>query len=395
MEEPPSFHHLQRFIETLPCYDREKILAERRKEEEDKLEFASLKKETVAPGDRKDLGPAINFHTMLRRVKDVLRSGKESLVLGEGQNLMRASLVGIKETVKVNTKHDIKKAELYRMSRLVCWGSLFELIDNRDGLTQIAPPSTSDREIIERLREDGKWASLLIAIESKISRNNFWLDLNRYAAEALEQLGEDYAGAHREVTIQSLSLVLRVPGLEYLEFADGSPFADKDTLYWLRRIDNRFLGSTGAKKKIEVERKSKEVDFLTLEMYDRADELARFEGYPAAVEYLHSINTNDFSSEEKFSWNLCLCKTLIGARKDTTVLPRIEAIERQLEQHDLATWNPELALDALKVIWEGYMINVDPNIRGRAEAIMTRVSVLNSYDALCLEDRKIHLTLED
>lgn len=400
MEDAPSLHYLSRFVEGLPTFDREKI-NEQRKAEAKKVDAAKSDKTegtssssvpssipaTIPLQEPLELVPANNYHTILRRLKDVLRSGKEALVLGEGQNLLKAVTTGIRETVKLNPKADYRMPEFYRMSRLVGYGSLFKLPENSDGITQIAPPSMADRDIIEQLREDEKWEALLPLSEGKLMKNNFWLDLHLYTAEALERMGEAYAEAHREVSVQALSLFLRLPGIESLKFADGTPFANKHTIFWLKRIDNRL--AIPLKKEDGRALKIKETSHRNIvdQINERVEELLEFSGYQAAVEFLQSVNTNDFTSEEKFSWHLSLCKTLISAKKGATVFPRLEAIEKQVRQHDLETWNPRLALEALKVLWEGYITSESAEVRQRAPAIMTRISVLNSYEALQLEDR--------
>ncbi len=60
----------------------------------------------------------------------------------------------------------------------------------------------------------GSWKNLLTACESRVTQFLFWLDLSRYAAEALENLGMKAASA--EVAGLTVLYVKRLPGIERL-----------------------------------------------------------------------------------------------------------------------------------------------------------------------------------
>jgi type VI secretion system protein VasJ len=63
--------------------------------------------------------------------------------------------------------------------------------------------------------------------------NHFWLDLQYLAWQALGQLGESHQH-WRDIALSDIALMRhRLCGIEQLCFADGSPFADDNTLEWL------------------------------------------------------------------------------------------------------------------------------------------------------------------
>lgn len=82
-----------------------------------------------------------------------------------------------------------------------------------------------------------QWPELLERVELAFAEgaNHFWLDLQYYAFVAQEQAGGEYAQVRETAATDCALMLERLPGLEHLLFADGSPFADDATLEWIAR----------------------------------------------------------------------------------------------------------------------------------------------------------------
>ncbi|MDA8138906.1 MAG: type VI secretion system protein TssA, partial [Desulfobacteraceae bacterium] len=121
---------------------------------------------------------------------------------------------------------DLKNPLSYRYRRLAAWSKLTTLPANADGKTQITQPPPQMVEELERLRNTGSPEAVIQSAEPKVSQFVFWLDLNRFIAEALDALGKEYKAAMDAVCQETSAVWARMPGVESLRFADGTPFAD-------------------------------------------------------------------------------------------------------------------------------------------------------------------------
>ncbi|MGV3345437.1 type VI secretion system protein TssA [Enterobacteriaceae bacterium LUAb1] len=103
------------------------------------------------------------------------------------------------------------------------------------GLTPLNPPRQGSREQLKRLWMQQNWHGLLDLIGDLFSEgvNHFWLDLQWYACQALENLGPpcDRWGETMKGDLEML--LRRLPGLENLAWHDGTPFADEVTRNWI------------------------------------------------------------------------------------------------------------------------------------------------------------------
>ena len=55
-----------------------------------------------------------------------------------------------------------------------------------------------------------------------------------------------------------------------------------------------------------------------------------------------------------------------------------------IETYRLETWDPQLALDGLKLIWAGYNSHTATEAKGKAEAVLNQIAKLDPAEALKL-----------
>ncbi len=126
----------------------------------------------------------------------------------------------------------------YRLMRCVRWDTLTEAPPfEAGGKTRLVGPRSELRANLKRLLLQKQWPELLERVELAFAEgaNHFWLDLQYYAFVAQEQAGGEYAQVRETAATDCALMLERLPGLEHLLFADGSPFADDATLEWIAR----------------------------------------------------------------------------------------------------------------------------------------------------------------
>ena len=104
-----------------------------------------------------------------------------------------------------------------------------------DGGTMIPGIAERDRARLEAMRGNGRWAELLEDSESLLPMARFALDLHRYSAEALQNLGAGHDPARLGLCAEVGALLRRLPRLLELKDKEGVPLADEATRAWVER----------------------------------------------------------------------------------------------------------------------------------------------------------------
>ncbi|NTX53896.1 TssA family type VI secretion system protein [Myxococcus sp. CA039A] len=103
-----------------------------------------------------------------------------------------------------------------------------------NGRTTLQPPPDSLRSKLETLEANQRWSELLDEAESAVAQHRFALSPHRFSAAALKGLGETHTTAHAALVRELRVQLRRMPGVEDLLAADGSPLTDEATRAWLR-----------------------------------------------------------------------------------------------------------------------------------------------------------------
>jgi type VI secretion system protein VasJ len=231
----------------------------------------------------------------------------------------------------------------------------------------------------------GDWKTLLKSVEANLSQFVFWLDLNRFAAEALANMGDKFDDAHDVVCQETAVLVHRLAGLENLSFSDGTPFADSDTKQWLQGI---ALGeSTGAAAPpLPLGPASTEEGTASMAAeIQKAQGLAKKKKLVEAVESLQQHLRNSSSARQRLLWRLALSQILVNSKKPALALPHLGHILQDLDFYQLDKWDPELALSALKTVLVGFNSQPDQDSKNNATKVLSRIATLDPAEALRLE----------
>ncbi|MEA1936204.1 MAG: type VI secretion system protein TssA [Thermodesulfobacteriota bacterium] len=308
--------------------------------------------------------------------------GTEVLSEQDSQKMLHNGLESLRRAATFYMQKDPSDAMSYRLTRIAAWLPVDTLPPAENGKTRIPPPMPEIKNAIKNLYQQGNFKGLLESAEARVEQFLFWLDLNRYVAEALEQLG--YGKAHETVVQETSMYARRLPGIEKLAFSDGTPFADEDTKEWLREI---AMDKSGATDDLLVHSRNVPEDSEEshiAEVYVQADSLVKEKKLSEAIELMQEELNSGTSQRSRFLSRMALTKLLINAKKIRLALPHLLEILNDIEKYHLDNWDPDLTLKALAEVYRGLKAQKDEDLQNRAVEAMDRIAKLSPAAALRL-----------
>jgi len=264
----------------------------------------------------------------------------------------------------------------YRLNRTAAWSTLEALPPADAGQTRIPPPISQVSDALVRLKDSQSDAELVQFAEAQLAAFPFWLDLNAICAAALGRMGSGFASARQEVCNETSRLLARLPGLEQLSFAGGTPFADSDTQDWLATLG---VGSfTGSGRPAPSGRERDEVTAAIR----NARSLAANDDLASAAACLQDQLALHPSAREQLLLQIRLCELLLQHRPGAALKAFAQAVVESIDRHELTVWDPAMALDGLQVAY-GVMTR-DEEDRSAADALLARIVTLDAGMAVKL-----------
>jgi len=122
----------------------------------------------------------------------------------------------------------------YLLLRAFRWGELRDASEGQIGQILESPPGEL-RAALRRHSQANNWALVLETAETAMSQGfgRGWLDIQRYAIRACEELG--YANAAKALRSELKALLTDVPQLPTLILQDDTGAANPETLAWLKK----------------------------------------------------------------------------------------------------------------------------------------------------------------
>jgi len=221
----------------------------------------------------------------------------------------------------------------YALQRTAIWMNVRALPPTEEsGKTYIPPPPAAMRNELEAHAAASRWLPLLRQAEPATSSYLFWLDLHRYVAVALENLGPDCEEAARIVRSTVSGLVDRFPGVPKLTFRDGTPFANAQTQSWLNASRQ---GVPEAAQTALAERKAEEDKLLAAARQEVASGRVG-EGIGLLLELARRAP----DGRTRFDMELEAAQLALDASKATLARPILDGLVSQIETHGLDAWEP-------------------------------------------------------
>lgn len=357
--EPISIKPLTRVIETLS------ILRDMEKTEE----VVTKKEETEAPLKETPVPPPEPI------VQHSLVSSDEAIkgILSSNEHIRRAAIALV--------EHDLPNPLGHRALRTAIWAVLDSLPHAVENKTIIPPPEPHIVTALQGLSSRGDWINLSTTAEKQFPEYIFWIDLHRYCATGLENLGPPYAKALEAVSQETASLIHRLPGILSLQFSDGSPFANEETLEWCQNISSGGSSMDITSGFSTMDGDTDEANQLNTAI-QQAGQFLREKKLTDAINLLQKGLQEAHSAKESMQWRLALVQILIGGKKAEIALPHCELLTEELTYYNLESWDPNQALIVYKTFYHCLKSISSRIVKERGGELLGKIARLNSAEAI-------------
>ncbi len=298
------------------------------------------------------------------------------------QRLLETQLMKIREIAGYLRQQDAANPLVYRLNRQSVWSGIEDLPPATNNRTRIPAPDNQVVKMLFDLRNTGDAEALLKAAEGRIAQFIFWLDLNRFVAEALTRLGAKYLKAHKALCEETAVLLYRLKGLEELSFADGTPLANPETKNWIRNIGLNAGVSSEATPPMTGGVTGGE-DAISKGISE-AQALIRKGKLLEAMESLQKKLTAASTSREKILWRLSISQLLLDVNQVKLAVPHLDQIIRDIDSFRLEDYDPAVAIRGLKLAWLGIESQNDESLKGKAADLLYRIARIDMAEVVRL-----------
>jgi type VI secretion system protein ImpA len=242
----------------------------------------------------------------------------------------------IAASAKFLRQSDPTNPAAYLLLRGFRWGELRAGGSSPDPRLLEAPP-TPTRTHLRSLLLDSKWEALLEACEVVMAtpQGRGWLDLQRYAVTACEQLGSEFQIVAAAIRGSLRSLVADVPRIVDMTLMDDTPTANAETRKWLTTVLESAPASESALGEGEAE--------VSAEPRARGGRAAAMAEVRAgrterAVAMLMREAASEKSKRGRFLVQTELAAIMIEAGHHPVAQPILEELNTQIQAHRLDEW---------------------------------------------------------
>ncbi len=232
----------------------------------------------------------------------------------------------------------------YLLLRGLRWGELRAAGEGYDPDPALldAPPSETRQEL-KRLANDGEWQQALDTAETAMGTpcGRAWLDLQRYAATACDNLGHSAAAWAIKSAVRAL--LADFPRLLETSLSDDTPAANGETRAWLKE----FCDPAAAEPATSYSRPAFETSSdetagseAAPDAYQLALEAARSGQVRDAIEILNREAAQESSGRGRFQRRVQLAEVCLGADQAAIARPILEDIAAEIERRKLEEWEP-------------------------------------------------------
>jgi type VI secretion system protein ImpA len=231
----------------------------------------------------------------------------------------------------------------YLMLRGLRWGELRAAGEGYDPDSSLleAPP-TGIRQTLKRLANDGEWQQVLETAETALGTpcGRAWLDLQRYAATACDNLG--YYAAAWAIKSAVRALLADFPRLVEMSLSDDTPTANAETRAWLKEFSAPAEPDLSYSRPPASEASAEEGVGTEAgpDAYQLAIEAARSGQVREAIEILNREMAQEPSGRGRFQRRVQLAQVCLGAGEAAIALPILEELAAEIERRSLEAWEP-------------------------------------------------------
>jgi type VI secretion system ImpA/VasJ family protein len=243
---------------------------------------------------------------------------------------------------------------VFGMSRQLQWGNLIRPIDNSN-ITQIDAPNQIIQNKLKEWFSSSNWDTLIPRIEISFLKPDsefpYWLDMQRYAAIALEKKGGNYAQAAKEIKYHLAVLLRRIPDLPKLIFKDKqTPLANDETKKWIDDEVKPVLAGGSTTSILLPPVMGEEYEAINNEYKEAVD------GLPGNLEETVQKMQQGIKSDErrkgKFLRRLNLANFYFAAKEYNLAKINLQELTKSITEYNLAEWEPALCT----AVWQSLYV---------------------------------------
>jgi type VI secretion system protein ImpA len=236
-------------------------------------------------------------------------------------------------------RNDPSSPAAYLLLRGFRWGEL------RAGGATVDPklleaPTTQTRTHLKGFLLDGKWKELLETAETVMGtpQGRGWLDLQRYALTAIDELGSDYRYVAEAIRGELRALLADLPGLLEMTLMDDTPTANVETRGWLKTV----VGSPSVSASTNGGGESSTDDDPEVRVGRDPRSLAQSEVRAGRADRAISLLMREAAREKtkrgRFLNQAELASIMVDAGHVPVAMPILEELVAHIETHKLEEW---------------------------------------------------------
>jgi len=230
----------------------------------------------------------------------------------------------------------------YLLLRGLRWGELRSGGDS-PSLELLAPPATQVRQELKRLAVEANWAELIEAAENAVALpcGRAWLDVQRYAVKALDEVGYPVIAA--AIRSELRSLLSDLPQLTQWTLADDTPTANPETQAWLKEVAAPPQSVNGfqampAMDDAKSGANGSAAESAPPDAFQVAMAAARSGDVQQAVEILSREIAHERSGRARFQRKIQLAQICMSTGHEAIAYPILNEMADEIEHRKLEEW---------------------------------------------------------
>jgi type VI secretion system protein ImpA len=284
----------------------------------------------------------------------------------------------------------------YLMLRGLRWG---ELRAGGDAINQtlLAAPSSEIRQSLKKASLESNWTETLETAETAMGMEcgRGWIDLQRYAVRACDQLGFNYY-ALRLAIVSGLRAILKdYPQILQMTMMDDTPTANAETMAWINQevtpppppeppppppppdpaysAPLAFQSSTNSQPGVEE----------PPDAFDLAMKAARSGRANEGIELLMREMTSERSGRGRFHRKSQLAQLCVSSGHQTIAFPILQDLAGEIERRKLEDWEePEMVAHPLVMLYKCLDRDAAPDDRQKLYAWICRLDPLQALNVV-------------
>ncbi|MCL9684922.1 TssA family type VI secretion system protein [Legionella maioricensis] len=263
----------------------------------------------------------------------------------------------------------------YYLNRIAAWSGIEEAPLSEDGVTLVKSPEYFNHERIKKAQEAGYPTELAAIAEEMIPQEPFWLDLHFISLNALRKLDGSFNPVIEMIKREFVNFLARFPSIEQLKFSDGVPFLSEQYKEQFATFSKEKLPNLAshitALSAIEQKQLKQMKEVLT-EKNQRGD-----------LASLELLNKNSISGKVKLLSYMAICDSLLNRNEQVVLKPNLTFIIELVERHQLITWEPSLALEALILVYRCMKFlknNIPPHQMEHVFSLITQIDMKTAIE---------------